>query len=144
MWRLDAMTAEDVIERCGLSREFIRLFVAPHGGGHRSGSMPFRVLLHVGSGNNIQRHSFPWREHRFHAAYYKTLIPEAISGPRRSRPFAEIGLILQLWIVLKIRFASASGRLQRASSTRESRTNPISFVSATLATAKCIASRRGE
>ena len=83
--RLDAMTAEDVlIERCGLSREFIRLFVAPHtaaaiglGPDALSGCF-FEVF---GSGNNIQRHSFPGGNTGFTRHIVKTLIPEAISGP---------------------------------------------------------------
>jgi spermidine dehydrogenase len=84
--RLDAMTAEDVlIERYGLSREFIRLFVAPHtaaaiglGPDALSGSF-FEVF---GSGDNIQRHSFPGGNTGFTRHIVKTLIPEAISGPR--------------------------------------------------------------
>ena len=84
--RLDARTSEEVlIERCGLSRDFIRLFVAPHtaaaiglGPDALSGCF-FEVF---GSGDNIQRHSFPGGNTGFTRHIVKTLVPEAISGPR--------------------------------------------------------------
>jgi spermidine dehydrogenase len=84
--RLDTMTAEEVLmERHGLSREFIRMFVAPHlaaaigaGPDAVSGS---RYTVY-GSGNNITRHSFPGGNTGFTRHIVKTLIPDAISGPR--------------------------------------------------------------
>jgi spermidine dehydrogenase len=83
---LDAMTAEEVlIERCSLSRDFIRLFVAPHtaaaiGLGPDALSGYFFEVF--GSGDNIQRHSFPGGNTGFTRHVVKTLIPEAIPGPR--------------------------------------------------------------
>jgi spermidine dehydrogenase len=84
--RLDTLTAEDVLtERYGLSREFIRLFVAPHTGA-ATGMGPdalsgthYRVF---GPGPEILQHSFPGGNTGFTRHIVKTLIPDAISGPR--------------------------------------------------------------
>jgi spermidine dehydrogenase len=84
--RLDSITAEDaLIEHCGVSREFIRLFVAPHEAAARglgpdalSGAWYLRM---VGRGGEIQRHSFPDGNTGFPRHIVKTLIPEAIPGP---------------------------------------------------------------
>ncbi len=84
--RLDTITAEDaLIEQCGVSREFIRLFVAPHEAAARglgpdalSGAWYLRM---VGRGGDIQRHSFPDGNTGFPRHIIKTLIPEAIPGP---------------------------------------------------------------
>jgi spermidine dehydrogenase len=83
---LDAVSAEDVlITRYGLSREFIRLFVAPHlaaaiGVGPDAVSGCFYQVF--GSGDEITRHSFPGGNTGFTRHIVKTLIPEAIPGPR--------------------------------------------------------------
>jgi spermidine dehydrogenase len=84
--RLDTITAEDaLIEHCGVSREFIRLFVTPHeaaakglGPDALSGAWYLRML---GRGGEIQRHSFPDGNTGFTRHIVKTLIPEAIPGP---------------------------------------------------------------
>lgn len=84
--RLDTITAEDaLIEQCGVSREFIRLFVTPHEAAARglgpdalSGAWYLRM---VGRGGDIQRHSFPGGNTGFPRHIVKTLIPEAIPGP---------------------------------------------------------------
>jgi spermidine dehydrogenase len=84
--RLDGISAEDaLIEHCGVSREFIRLFVAPHEAAARglgpdalSGAWYLRM---VGRSGEIQRHSFPDGNTGFTRHIVKTLIPEAIAGP---------------------------------------------------------------
>lgn len=86
MRHLDTMTAEDVLmQRHGLSREFIRLFVAPHLAA-AIGAGPDAVTgcryTVYGSGDNLTRHSFPGGNTGFTRHIVKTLLPEAISGPR--------------------------------------------------------------
>ena len=86
MRRLDTMTAEDVLmERHGISREFIRMFVAPHLAA-AIGAGPDVVTgcryTVYGSGDNITRHSFPGGNTGFTRHIVKTLLPDAISGPR--------------------------------------------------------------
>jgi spermidine dehydrogenase len=86
MRHLDTMTAEDVLmERHGISREFIRLFVAPHLAA-AIGAGPDAVTgcryTVYGSGDNLTRHSFPGGNTGFTRHIVKTLLPEAISGPR--------------------------------------------------------------
>jgi len=84
--RLDSITAEDaLIEHCGVSREFIRLFVAPHEAAARglgpdalSGAWYLRM---IGRAGEIERHSFPDGNTGFPRHIVKTLIPEAIAGP---------------------------------------------------------------
>ena len=84
--RLDTITAEDaLIEQCGVSREFIRLFVAPHEAAARglgpdalSGAWYLRM---VGRAGDMQRHSFPDGNTGFPRHIVKTLIPEGIRGP---------------------------------------------------------------
>lgn len=84
--RLDTRTAEDVLtQRYGLSREFIRMFVAPHTAA-ATGLGPdaltgthYRVF---GPGPDIQQHSFPGGNTGFARHIVKTLISEAILGPR--------------------------------------------------------------
>jgi spermidine dehydrogenase len=84
--RLDAITAEDaLIEHCGVSREFIRLYLTPHeaaakglGPDALSGAWYVRM---VGRAGEIQRHSFPDGNTGFTRHIVKTLIPEAIVGP---------------------------------------------------------------
>ena len=83
--RLDTITAEDaLIEQCGVSREFIRLFVAPHEAAARglgpdalSGAWYLRM---VGRAGDMQRHSFPDGNTGFPRHIVKTLIPDAIPG----------------------------------------------------------------
>ena len=83
---LDTMTSEDaLIEQFGLSREFIRLFIAPHaaaamgvGPDALSGYWYSRWLA---KGDEMQRHSFPGGNTGFPRHIVKTLIPEAILGP---------------------------------------------------------------
>lgn len=83
---LDATTAEDVLmQRYGLSREFIRLFVAPHlaaaiGLGPDGISGTYYQVF--GSGNELTRHSFPGGNAGFGRHIMKALIPDAIAGPR--------------------------------------------------------------
>jgi len=84
--RLDTITAEDaLIEHCGVSREFIRLYLTPHeaaakglGPDALSGAWYLRM---VGRGGEVQRHSFPDGNTGFTRHIVKTLIPEAIAGP---------------------------------------------------------------
>ena len=84
--RLDTLTAEDVLtERYGLSREFIRMFIAPHMGA-ATGLGPdaltgthYRVF---GPSADILQHSFPGGNTGFTRHIVKTLIPDAIRGPR--------------------------------------------------------------
>lgn len=83
--RYDKMTAEEVLmERDGLSREFIRLFVAPHlaaaigAGPDAVTGCRYRVY---GSGDNLTRHSFPGGNTGFTRHIIKMLIPDAIPGP---------------------------------------------------------------
>jgi spermidine dehydrogenase len=84
---LDGITAEDVlIERYGISREFIRLFCAPclaaaMGVGPDAASGTFYQSV-FGSGNEITRHSFPGGNTGFARHTVKTLIPDSIPGPR--------------------------------------------------------------
>jgi spermidine dehydrogenase len=82
--RLDTITAEDVLmERHGISREFIRLFVAPHlaaaigAGPDAVTGVRYGVY---GSGNNITRHSFPGGNTGFARHFVKALLPDAIAG----------------------------------------------------------------
>jgi len=84
--RLDTLTAEAVLcERHGISREFIRLFLAPHSAA-AIGAGPDAVTgcsyALYGSGDEITRHSFPGGNTGFTRHIVKTLIPEAIPGPR--------------------------------------------------------------
>jgi spermidine dehydrogenase len=84
--RLDTLTGEDVLmERHGISREFIRLFVAPHLaaaiGAGPDAITGFRYRVY-GSGDDLTRHSFPGGNTGFTRHIVKTLIPDAISGPR--------------------------------------------------------------
>ncbi|MEW5974926.1 MAG: NAD(P)-binding protein [Acidobacteriota bacterium] len=80
----DTLTAEDVLmERHGISREFVRLFLAPHsaaaiglGPDALTGS---RYALY-GSGDNLTRHSFPGGNTGFTRHIVKALIPDAIPG----------------------------------------------------------------
>jgi spermidine dehydrogenase len=83
--RYDTMTAEEVLmERDGLSLEFIRMFVAPHlaaaigAGPDAVTGCRYRVY---GSGNNLIRHSFPGGNTGFTRHIVKSLIPDAIPGP---------------------------------------------------------------
>jgi spermidine dehydrogenase len=83
---LDTLTAEDVlVERHGVSREFIRLFVTPQSatiaGLGPDGLSGCHYALY-GSGNEMTRHSFPGGNTGFTRHIVKTLIPNAISGPR--------------------------------------------------------------
>jgi spermidine dehydrogenase len=85
MRRYDTMTAEQVlIERHGLSREFIQMFVAPHlaaaigAGPDAVTGCRYRVY---GSGDNLTRHSFPGGNTGFTRHIVKVLIPDAIPGP---------------------------------------------------------------
>ena len=85
MHRYDIMIAEEVLmQRHGLSREFIRMFVAPHLTA-AIGTDPdavsgcgYRVY---GSGDNLTRHSFPGGNTGFTRHIVMTLIPDAIPGP---------------------------------------------------------------
>ena len=85
--RLDDVTSEQVLmERYGLSREFIRLFCAPClaaaiGVGPDAISGAFTEAV-FGSGNEITRHSFPGGNTGFARHTVKTLIPDSIPGPR--------------------------------------------------------------
>jgi spermidine dehydrogenase len=83
---LDTLTAEDVlVERHGISREFIRLFLAPHAaavtGLGPDGLTGCHYALYV-SGDYVTRHSFPGGNTGFTRHIVKTLIPDAIPGPR--------------------------------------------------------------
>jgi spermidine dehydrogenase len=83
---LDTLTAEEVLaKRHGISLEFIRLFVSPHSaaaiGAGPDAVTGCRYQLY-GSGDNITRHSFPGGNTGFTRHIVKTLIPEAIPGPR--------------------------------------------------------------
>jgi len=85
MRRYDTLTAEDVLaERHGISREFIRLFVAPHSAA-ATGAGPDAVSGSryeiYGSGDEITRHSFPGGNTGFTRHIVKTLLPDAIPGP---------------------------------------------------------------
>ena len=84
--RLDTMTAEEALmERCDVSREFIRLFVAPHSAaatGLGSDALSGCFYHIYGSGDEITRHSFPGGNTGFTRHIVKTLIPDAIPGPR--------------------------------------------------------------
>ena len=85
--RLDTISAEDaLIEHCGVSREFIRLFVAPHEAAARglgpdalSGAWYVRM---IGRRGDIERHSFPDGNTGFTRHIVKTLITNAIPGPQ--------------------------------------------------------------
>jgi spermidine dehydrogenase len=84
---LDAITAEDVIvERYGLSREFIRLFVAPHSaaaaGLGTDGLSGCSYQIFFGYDKQQMWHSFPGGNTGFTRHIVKTLIPDAIPGPR--------------------------------------------------------------
>lgn len=81
----DTMTAEQVLmQRHGLSREFIRMFVAPHlaaaigAGPDAVTGCRYRVY---GSGDNLTRHSFPGGNTGFTRHIVKSLIPDSIPGP---------------------------------------------------------------
>ena len=83
--RYDTMTAEEVLmERDGLSLEFIRMFVTPHlaaaigAGPDAVTGCRYRVY---GSGNNLARHSFPGGNTGFTRHIVKSLIPDSIPGP---------------------------------------------------------------
>jgi spermidine dehydrogenase len=84
--RLDTITVEDVLmERHGLSREFIRLFVSAHTaaatglGADALTGCHYRVY---GPGTEILQHSFPGGNTGFTRHIVKTLIPDAIPGSR--------------------------------------------------------------
>ena len=86
MRHLDTLTAEDVLmERHGLSREFIRMFVAAHSAA-AVGAGPDAIsgcgFMVYGSGDKTTRHSFPGGNTGFTRHIVKTLLPDAISGPR--------------------------------------------------------------
>jgi spermidine dehydrogenase len=83
--RLDTVTAEDVLmQRHGISREFIRLYVAPHmaaaigAGPDAVTGVRYKIY---GSGNELTRHSFPGGNTGFTRHIVKTIMPEAIPGP---------------------------------------------------------------
>jgi spermidine dehydrogenase len=85
MRRYDTLTAEEVLaERHGISREFIRLYVAPHSAA-ATGAGPDAVSGSryeiYGSGDEITRHSFPGGNTGFTRHIVKTLLPDAIPGP---------------------------------------------------------------
>lgn len=84
--RLDPLTAEDVLmERFGLSREFIRMFVAPHLGAATGLGADALTGTHYrvfGPGPDILQHSFPGGNTGFSRHIVKTLIPDSIPGPR--------------------------------------------------------------
>lgn len=85
--RLDSMTAEDaVMEKCGVSREFVRLFLAPHTaaaaglGPDALSAINYRGFM--GNGGQEGWMSFPGGNTGFARHIVKTLIPDAIAGPR--------------------------------------------------------------
>jgi spermidine dehydrogenase len=85
--RLDSMTAEDrIIELCGVSRELLRLYLAPHsaavlglGPDALSGCLALGV---IGGGRTENWHSFPGGNTGMARLLLKTLIDSAIPGPR--------------------------------------------------------------
>jgi spermidine dehydrogenase len=85
--RLDSMTAEDrIIELCGVSRELIRMYLAPHsaaalglGPDALSGCL---ALGAIGSGRTENWRSFPGGNTGMARLLLKTLIDGAIPGPR--------------------------------------------------------------
>ena len=85
--RLDSMTAEDVIvEKCGVDREFIRLFLAPHCAA-ASGLGPDALsgldyMAAIGGNGQKTWMAFPGGNTGFARHIVKTLIPDAIAGPR--------------------------------------------------------------
>jgi spermidine dehydrogenase len=85
--RLDTITSEDaLIKHCGLSREFIRFFLAPHAAA-AMGLGPdalsgYWYLRWFHKGDEFERHSFPGGNTGFSRHIVKTLVPEAIPGPR--------------------------------------------------------------
>ncbi len=82
----DTLTAEDVLmERHGISREFLRLFLAPHSaaaiGLGPDAVTGFHYALY-GAGDRQTRLSFPGGNTGFTRHIVKTLLPESIPGPR--------------------------------------------------------------
>ncbi len=84
--RLETLTTEDVLaERYGLSREFIRMFVSPHMGaatGAGADALSGTQYGVFGPGPDILQHSFPGGNTGFARHIVKTLMPDAIPGPR--------------------------------------------------------------
>jgi spermidine dehydrogenase len=82
---LDTLTSEVLAERYGLSHEFVRLFIAPNiAAGYGVGPDALtgsRYGLIFGL-RQMPRQSFPGGNTGFTQHIVKTLIPEAISGPR--------------------------------------------------------------
>lgn len=88
MREFDGFTAEDVvIEKYGLSREFLRLFSAPNvAAGYGTGPDGITgadyPLVFGMRGPDTRQHSFPGGNTGIARHIVKTLIPDAITGPR--------------------------------------------------------------
>jgi len=116
----DTVTAEDVLmERHGLSREFIRMFVAPHlaaaigAGPDAVTGCRYKVY---GSGDNLTRHSFPGGNTGFTRHIVKTLIPDAIPGPQTLEAICKnrinFSLLDRLANQVRIRVGSTAVRVE--------------------------------